>query len=262
VNKYKLVIFETNKLDGCMSANKKFYPENTTESQRENLLQKVKEKIGNKYHFNGLHILQPYQKDVHLDVNYQDGTYIKITNKNLTKKDYKDEKLPCDILLIDTKYPNVVIGHIMADCPVIIAEDTKNQVVAISHCGSKQINREVPKYTIEALEKEAKSNPKDIRVYVSSHIKKESYIYDKYPTWATNKKVWNKCIVRKNKLYYINLAKAITNQLIKRNIARKNIKIINIDTYTNIYYYSHTEEVKDNSKDNGQNFVGCFYQKI
>src|SRR5699024_6059100 len=103
-----------------------------------------------------------------------------ITKDYLTKEDYWDEELICDILLIDTEFPNIVVGHRMADCPVIIAEDTKQQVVAISHCGANQINREVPKWTIKALKKEYNSNVEDIAVYIGSCIKKESYQYDKY----------------------------------------------------------------------------------
>lgn len=260
--KYKLTIFESNRKDGCMSLAPKFYPKDFTLEQRKKALRLVKSKLGEKYHFNGNHILQPQQKDVEFDHEYEDGKYIKISKKHLTKKDYWDEKLCCDILLIDTNYPNVVIGHRMADCPVIIAEDVKQQVVAISHCGARQINREVPKWTIEALKKEKNSNPSNIKVYLGSCIKKESYQYTGYPIWATNKKIWQDCITEKDKIYYIDLVKAIKKQLREEKIEEKNIKVSKIDTYTNKDYYSHTEEVKDNTKNIGQNFVGCFYEEV
>lgn len=262
MNKYKLVIFETNRKDGIMSLAKKFYPENSTEEERKQDLSKIKDKIGKKYNFDGKHILQPCQKDVELDVDYPDGTYIKIEKENLKKDDYWYEKLPADILLIDTKNPNIVIGHRMADCPVIIAEDIENQVVAVSHCGVSQINREVPKWTVEALKKEVNSKSENIHIYIGSCIKKESYQYDKYPTWATNKEVWIDCIEKNNNIYYIDLISAIKKQLKKEKIKEENIKESPIDTYTNKDYYSHTEEVRDKSKNIGQNFVGCFYQEI
>lgn len=262
MKKYQLVIFETNRNEGCMSIAKKFYPQNYTTEQIKSALNKVKNKAGKKYHFDGNKILQPQQKDVLFKYDYPDGTYVKINNTHLTKEDLWDEELPCDILIIDTKYPNIVIGHRMADCPVIIAEDRKHQVVAVSHSGSLQINREVPKWTIEALTKEANSNPSDIYVYIGSCIKKESYQYDKYPLWATNKKVWENAIEKRNNIYHIDLISAIKNQLKEEQIPESNITISPYDTYLSPDYYSHTEEKRHSEKEIGQNFVGCFYQIV
>lgn len=262
MNKYKLVIFETNKNDGCMSLAKHLYPTNITEEEIKNRLASVKNKIGAKYNFDGKHILQPSQKDVEKNIDYPTGKYIKIDPKKLTKEDYWYEKLPCDILLITKENPNIVIGHRMADCPVIIAEDVEKQVAAVSHCGATQINRQVPIYTIKALVESEHSNPQNIHVYIGSCIKKESYQYDKYPAWATDQGVWKECISNKNNKYYIDLIKAIKNQLIQAGILNNNIKISPIDTYTNEEYYSHSKYVKGEEKDRGQNFVGCFYRKI
>lgn len=245
-----------------MSSAKKFYPKEVTDDIIKQKLSLVKNNVGKKYNFDGNHIIQPCQKDVELNVDYPDGTYIKIDPKNLKNNDYWYEKLPCDILLIDTNYPNIVIGHRMADCPVIIAEDTKNQIAAVSHCGAKQIDREVPKWTVKALKKETNSNPNDIRIYIGSCIKKENYQYDQYPKWAKNEEVWKKSITKKENTYYIDLTAAITTQLIAEGIKKENIKESPIDTYSNKNYYSHTEEVRNNTKDIGQNFVGCFYQEI
>ena len=260
--KYKLIIFETNRKEGCMSLAKKFYPTTYIEEERKKALKTIKEKIGKKYNFNGNHILQPKQKDVEFKEDYPDGKYVRITKEYLTKEDYWDEEILCDILLIDTKFPNIVIGHRMADCPVIIAEDTKNQLVAVSHCGAAQINREVPKWTIKALLKEGPSNPENIHVYIGSCIKKENYQYDKYPHWATNNEVWKDCITKKNNIYYIDLVKAIKKQLYSTNIKKENITESPYDTYLSNNYYSHTEEIKDKSSKIGQIFVGCFYTEI
>lgn len=262
MKKYKLIIFETNRQDGCMSLARKFYPSSWTPEQIRESFQNTKERIGKKYNFDSKHILQPSQKDVEKDIQYNDGQYIKITPNILTKEDYWDEKLPCDVLLIDTSCPNVVIGHRMADCPIVIAEDISKQVVAVSHCGASQINREVPKWIIKALKKEVNSNPNNIRIYIGSCIKKESYQYDRYPLWATNKKVWKKSIIRKNNIYYIDLLSAIRDQLLIEGILKNNIQESSVDTYKDKNYYSHTEEVKDKNSNIGQNFVGCFYQEI
>ena len=261
-SKYKLVIFETNISDGIMSPNKKFYPKDYTDKQIETEFLNTRLKAGKKYGFDGRKILRPKQKDVKFINDYPDGKYVKITNQNLTKEDYWDEEIIADILTINKNYPNIVIGHYMADCPILIAEDTKNKVVAISHCGSKQINREVPRYTIEALLKEANSNIKDIKVYIGSCIKEKNYCYDRYPKWATNTKVWKNNINKKDNYYYIDLISSIKNQLYEQGIAEKQIKVSPYDTYTHPNYYSHTNEVRNEAKPNGQNFVGCFYKEI
>ena len=113
-------------------------------------------------------------------------------------------------------------------------------------------------YTINALQKEVGSNLNDIYVYIGSCIKKESYVYDRYPKWATNNSVWKNCIEKKDNLYHIDLVAAIINQL---NISKEHITISPVDTYKDQNYYSHLSEVKKESKPIGQNFVGAFYKE-
>ena len=257
-SKYKLVIFESNKDDGIMSRNKKFYSKELSQEKINECFLKTRIKLGEKYHFDGKKIFQPCQKDVKYIEDYPDGKYIKISKENLSKEDYWYEEIPADIIMIDKNYPNIVIGHQMADCPVVIAEDRKQQIVALAHCGALQINREITKKIIEALKTE-KSKPEDIYVYIGSCAKKKSYQYDCYPKWATKEDVWKDSIIKKENTYYIDMIKAIKKQLHEQKI--NHIKESPIDTYTSPKYYSHIAEVKGNQSKVGQNFVGCFYQE-
>lgn len=252
----ELVIFETNNQDGVMSKSKKFYPASYTDEDIRRDLLKVREKIGKKFNFDGKKMLQPTQKDVDFIKNYADGSFKKVSEINLDKADLWEEKIPCDILILTSSDPKVVIGHRMADCPVLIIEDKVQKVVAVSHCGASQINRKVPFYTEECLIKEYNSKKEDLYAYIGSCIKKDSYIYDQYPKWATNKEVWKDCLNEENGLYHIDLVTAIKNQLI---IDESHITVSPIDTYKDQTYYSHTSEVKKEEKPIGQNFVGCFY---
>ena len=113
-------------------------------------------------------------------------------------------------------------------------------------------------YTEEALLKEYNSKKENLYAYIGSCIKKDNYIYDCYPKWATNKDIWEGCLTKDNNLYYIDLVTAITNQL---NIDKSHITISPIDTYKDPKYYSHTSEVRKEQKPLGQNFVGAFYQE-
>lgn len=145
----------------------------------------------------------------------------------------------------------------MADCPILIIEDRKNGVTALSHCGASYIDRKLPEQTVEALIKEFCSKPENLYVYIGSNIKKESYIYDKYPTWATNIDVWDNFIIEFNNNYHINLEGAIIKQLEKYNI--KNIEVSPYDTATDDIHYSHRAYAQGNETKKGQNFVGFYY---
>lgn len=254
----KLIIFETTKKDGIMSRNPKFYSSHLTQQEIDEIFLQTRIKLGKKYHFNGTQIFQAQQKNTTNNIQYPNGKYIVISEKNLTKKDYWYEQLPADILMISSKYPNIVIGHQTADCPIVIAEDRKQKVAALCHCGAIQINRELPKQLIESLIKECNSSKKDIYIYIASCAKKEHYIYDNYPHWATNKILWKQYIIEKDNQYHIDLSGAIIKQLKEMDI--QYIRISQIDTIKDIRYASHYALVHGDKTKIGQNFVGLYYK--
>ena len=254
----KIKIFESGIKDGIMSRNIKFYPENTSEEEIKKQFLKVRENLGKKYGFDGKKIFQALQKTETNKVEYPDGTYHVITEKDIKNEDLWYVEIPADILIISEKFKNIVVGNQMADCPIIIVEDRKLGVTALSHCGAPYINRELPKQTAEALITEYKSNPNDLYVYIGSNAKKESYIYDKYPLWATNTKIWDKCIIKNNNMYNIDMETAIIKQL--EAIGIKNITISSYDTVTDQIHYSHSASSKGIIEKKGQNFVGFYYK--
>ncbi len=255
--KSQIKIFEANKKDGVMSRNKIFYNDELTQDEINEIFKQTRIKLGKKYGFNGLKMIQAVQKTELNKVEYPDGKYINITEKELTKDDYWYLNLEADILIISNKYKGIVVGNMCADCPIVIAEDRKKGVTALAHCGAAYINRKLPSQIIESLQKEYKSTIDDIYVYISSGAKKEKFIYDTYPHWATNKEVWKDCIEKTNSKYRIDMYKAILKQLEDKQI--KNIRINKNDTITNIDYASHYSRIRGNEKKSGQNFVGFYY---
>ena len=169
----KIVIFETNKLDGKMSKNPKFYPKNISEKERYSKFYEDRINLGKKLGIDGNHIFKSRQKGLS-SVEYPNGKYILLNEKHMTKKDYYLEDLPADILIISSKYPKIIVGNPQADCPILICEDRKKGYTALSHCGSIYINRKLPIDTIKALLDCCNSDIKDIYVYIGSSIKKES----------------------------------------------------------------------------------------
>ena len=254
----QIKIFETGTKEGLMTRNKKFYDESFSQEKVNELFYKIRQNIGKKYGFKGEKMFQTNQKNNFNNVNYTDGKYVIISDKNLKKDDLWYENIEADILIISNKYKNIVVGNQMADCPIVIVEDRYLGVTALAHCGASYIDRKLPIQIIEALQKEFDSKIDNLYVYISSCIRKESYIYDKYPSWAKNKQVWNKAIIKKENNYYIDLVTAILEQLQSINI--KNIEISPNDTATNPNFYSHSASFKGDKTKSGQNFVGFFYK--
>lgn len=253
----KIVIFESNKLDGKMSKNPKFYNKEVSEKERYERFHKDRLNLGKKLGIDGNHIFRSRQKGLS-KVNYPDGKYILIDDSYMTKEDYFYEDLPADILVISSKYPKVAIANPMADCPVLICEDRRKGYTALSHCGAAYIDRKLPIDTIKALFDCCNSDVEDIYVYIGSSIKKESYVYDSYPKWAKSKEVWDNYILKEENNYYIDLVGAILKQL--KDIGIKHIQVSPINTATDPNYYSHVEEVKGKQTDGGQNLVGFYYK--
>lgn len=252
-----IVIFEGNQLDGMFSQNEKFYDKGISKEERKKVFKESRVKLGQKYGFNGLHMFQVTQK-MSDNKSYKDDRYVVITNKYMDKEDYFDKVIKADILMITKDYPGVAIAHIAADCPVLIAEDRKLGVTALTHTGIYHINRGLPKALIESLIKEYNSNPKDIYLYIGSHIKKDSYIYNNYPHKATNKEIWKKAITEKDGKYYIDLEQAIKNQLEEFDFG--GVEISNIDTATTPGYSSHSQFYMGNKSKTGQNIIGFYYK--
>lgn len=253
----KIVIFESGIADGIMSRNKKFYSSTLNQEEINEEFLKTRIKLGQKHKFNGRKIFQAKQKTDNNSMDYENGKYIVLSDKHMQKEDYWYEDLPADILIISNKYPNIVVGNQMADCPILIAEDRKLGVTALAHCGASYINRKLPVQTIEALQKEYNSNLLDIYARITSCASKDSYIYDCYPKWATNEEVWKGSIIENNGNYHIDMINAIINQL--KDIGIKNITYSAEDTVTSPKFYSHSAYAKGDESKKGQNFVGFYY---
>ena len=253
----KIVIFEGNMQDGLFTRSKRFYPENYTEEDIYETYKKARIRLGEKYGFSGLKMFHPRQKMEDND-RYPDDKAVILDEKYMQKEDYFTENIETDILIISKDYPRVAVTHNMADCPVLIAEDRRLGVTALAHCGIYHINRGLPKAIIKSLIDNFDSKEEDIYLYIGSHIKKDSYLYDTYPPQATNKEIWEDAIIYKDNKYHIDLDKAILNQLKDYNLG--DIVISPIDTATDPNYASHRREKLGDIFKKGQNIVGFYYK--
>ena len=254
----QIVIFEGTKEDGIFSSNRKFFPDNSTEEDIYKAIKESRIRLGQKYNFSGLKMFQVIQKMEDND-DYEDNKAVIIDDSYMNKEDYFTEQIHADILIITNKYPKVALAHRMADCPVLIAEDREKGVTAIAHCGIYHINRGLPRELIRILINQFHSDNNKIYLYIGSHIKKDTYIYDTYPTVATNKEIWNNAIEEYNGKYKIDLTQAILNQI--KEFSLGDIIISDINTATDDNYASHYMAYKGNESKKGQNIVGFYYKE-
>lgn len=193
----------------------------------------------------------------------KDGSYCVLTEELINGKDdgWLND-IPEDILIITKNTPGVVIGHPVADCPVIIMTDRSKGVTALGHCSAEMIDKKLPISIFKALEKEFGSTTDDVKVYVSSCIG-DDWEYDCWPKFATDKDVWDGSITpdrfESGKLIHkIDLRKAISKQLSGIGLADSSIYWNMDDTLSNDNYYSNCGARKEPSKA-GRNFVGAYY---
>lgn len=243
-------IVETGISYGNMNTAKRFFPEEYTTEDRKKVFLDHRLKAGEDFGFDGHKMFMADQTD-------KCGTWFEIDKDYVEANPNGWTDIPEDILIITDEVPRVVIGHPVADCPVVMAFDRVKGVAAIAHCSAELVDSKMPMLLIDALLESHKSRDHNIAAYISM-CAGNSWTYDKYPAWAKDDRVWNDVItLREDGLYHIDLKKAVTKQLIDRNIEK--ISVSPIDTITDPGYYSNSAARYDSSK-SGRNFAGTFYR--
>ena len=169
-----------------------------------------------------------------------------------------------DILVITKKTPGVVIGHPVADCPVVMMTDRKQGISIIGHCSAKLIDKGLPTMIAAVLRSAYGSKTDDIMAYVSA-CAGEDWTYTQFPEWAKDRYLWDRCIVYgDDDKFHINLKPAILIQIISMGINKYNI-VFNMDnTISDPHYYSHSasSSAGGNKRDKfGRNFAGMFFDE-
>lgn len=196
------------------------------------------------------------------DQEHKTGTHFEITEDYARANPNGWTDIPEDILVVRRETPGIVIGHPVADCPVVMMMDRKNGITAIGHCSAEMIDKRLPMMITEVLRRQYGSKADDIITYVSACIG-ENWTYDIFPKWAKDAKVWDHCIVQGDDgLFHINMKPAIMAQLISSGLDRENMMFSFDDTQMNPNYYSNSlASRKENPvvEKNGRHFAGMFY---
>lgn len=250
-------ILETGKRFGNMNTAAAFYPEGLSLEERRKIFLKNRIMAGKHCGFDGYKMFMADQKD-------KKGSYFEITDEYVRENPTGWSDINEDILLITEDVPSVVIGHPVADCPVVMMEDPILGVSAIAHCSGEMIDKRLPMMVADALVDAYGSKDEDIVAYVSA-CAGPNWTYDSFPRWAKDEKMWEEGIVAdENGIFHIDLRKVIKKQLMMRNIDLDNVSFNMDDTITNPNYYSNSASSllggNDPSKA-GRHFAGLFYPK-
>ena len=251
-----LRIVESTRDFGNMNANKRFYPDNMSQEDREKAFFEHRTLLGNYYGFDPNKFFMADQLD-------KTGSYFEITDEYVRDNPKGWSDIREDILIVTDKVPGVVIGHPVADCPVVMISDVKNGVTAIGHCSCELIDKKLPIMIADALVDAYSSKDEDLYVYVSA-CAGDSWTYNNFPGWAKDIDIWKDSIVDNNGIFRIDLRKALLRQLKDRNIKEDNIYFNRTDTITDYRYYSNFASSPyglNQSDKSGRHFAGMFYEE-
>lgn len=195
------------------------------------------------------------------DQKDKNGSFFEITESYIKQNPDGWSDINEDILVITDKNPGVVVGHPVADCPVVVMEDSTKGVTAVGHCSAELIDKKLPSKIVDTLVEGYGSNVEDISVYVSA-CAGQNWTYDTWPKWATDSTVWEDgIVVDDNGLFHIDLRAVISKQLEEKNVS--NVFFEPSDTITDPNYYSNSAAsasgLNDASKF-GRQFIGAVYQ--
>lgn len=262
----KLNIIETGNRFGCMNTGR--MPKDLSKEEKQEQFRKNREAVGKEYNFD-------WHKMFMADQNHKTGTFFQLTKDYVEANPNGWTDIDEDILIITRDVPGVVAGHPVADCPVIVMNDSKQGITAVCHCSAELIDKKMPMMMADALQQAYKTRDEDIQTYVSSCAGPD-WTYKNVPSWANDLAMWNETnglILDSNyevnaegnfvPKFHINLRNIIKCQLRERNISLEKAKFNIDDTISNPNYYSNCAAsiygLNQPEKD-GRNFVGAFYQ--
>jgi polyphenol oxidase len=150
-----------------------------------------------------------------------------------------------DVDALTTKDKNIFLSITVADCLPIFYFDPVKKIVALAHAGWRGVLSEISRKVVRTMT-ELGSNPGDILVGIGPHICAEHYevktdMADQFAKYGGG------VIIQRQGLIFLDLAKAVTAQLLGSGIRPSNIEISNDCTFSlNNQYYSYRRDKPEN----------------
>lgn len=244
------MIFNSDKSDGVMSGNSKFYENKSSEEIAKELLKRRK-LLGEKIGFDGTKIMVPSQNPSKYESGHIEDATIFI--KDNFDTDLWQYDIFCDVILIRNDLKGVALAYPVADCPVVMAETP--DAIALAHCGAKEIARLLPKAVIEGFRSITDAKSEDIKVNIGPCPYPDTYIYETFPNWA-NDPLWERYITECEDGFHIDMRNVIKTQLLYAGIKLSNINFDKRDTIRDPNLYSNYASFHGQLNKNGRHLVG------
>ena len=166
-------------------------------------------------------------------------------------KDLSKEILEADAVV--TKHKNIFFYLNFGDCIPLVIYDKKQEILALCHLGWHSVNNNLHLVMVKYLMDKFSSRKEDLIVELGPSIKKDSYIMEN-PV-QLSKKEWSEFLEKVDKdTYKVDLDGYVVHSL--KEIGIVDIKVSDIDTYSNDNYFSNYKENKFNLE-KGRFIVGA-----
>lgn len=153
--------------------------------------------------------------------------------------------LNCDAVITQLKdiYTYLAFG----DCIPFVVYDQEKSVFAFAHLGWQSICKDLHTKVIKKILMQYNSNPSNLKIFFGPSITKESYAFEnpaqlQFPEWKNH-------ISYEKGLYHIDLIGYIVDQICCLGIDMKNISKSNINTATDLNYFSHYRSTRTQEKE-------------
>jgi len=189
-----------------------------------------------------------YKNTYQLKTNFKKFNRVEIINntpKDLTVIDNTDSLI--------TDNPDVVLALLTADCLQTTVYDVKNKALSLIHSGFRWQDGGIIDRTFELMNREFKTEPKNVFVHLGNCISKDFYRWDEGIFNYTREDSWiRKTLIKDNHPdhpYTIDLRKSAILNLKDLGVQEKNILDTQTDCYSGNKYFSHVRSINNKEKD-------------
>jgi hypothetical protein len=159
-----------------------------------------------------------YEKESLLHMKQIHSNSVKIVNANSNF----DTPLTCDALITDLKKRPLMV--MVADCSPILFYDKVKKVIAVAHAGRAGAFHNIVGNVVASFVDNYDSNPSDIIVSVGASIGVCCYEVGEEIYTEAKELNLEYAVEKREKSYFLNIAKILKTQLLNANIEEKNIE--------------------------------------
>lgn len=161
------------------------------------------------------------------------------------------EAIPYDAAI--TRNPENLLVLNAADCVPLVLYNDKQNFVALAHVGTSGASLHLPSKIVKALG----VPPEDLLCYVGPSIGQRSYRFDKDKFEKKLDHTWEDYVTNEPDGVHINLLGYVLDELKRSGVKEDNIHKENVDTGSDVKYFSHRRHKLTGELDGRNCFAVC-----